>query len=321
MISHVRRAALVLSLFGAVTQALADAPEVLRNQVAGYYRHAVGDAVVTALHDGQIKLDTKLLKGASPQRKAELLARMFRDNPTPTAVNAFLVHLGGKLVLVDAGAGKLFGPTLGQVLSNLKAAGYEPSQVDAVLLTHLHGDHVGGLVAEGQAVFPNATLYVSGLEARHWLSPEKQAQAPEGARQFFQMAQDSTAPYAKAGRLKMMELGAEVLPGLKAVMMPGHTPGHTGFMLESKGRKLLIWGDIVHNAAVQFAQPTVTIEFDTDPAKALASRRTVFKWVSKESVPVAGAHLPFPGIGNVRADGQGRYTYVPIDFSPTVVTP
>jgi len=92
-------------------------------------------------------------------------------------------------------------------------------------------------------------------------------------------------------------------------------------MLESKGRKLLIWGDIVHNAAVQFAQPTVTIEFDTDPAKALASRRTVFKWVSKESVPVAGAHLPFPGIGNVRADGQGRYTYVPIDFSPTVVTP
>ena len=169
---------LTLSLLtlGAVPAVHAEAPQV-RTQVPGYQRHMVGQFEVTALYDGRIQLDSKLLKNATPKEISQLLARSFRSSPTPTAVIAFLVNTGKQLVLVDAGAAQLFGPSLGQVHANLKAAGYQPEQVDAVLLTHLHGDHVGGLrTAEGQmAMFaglpqevPGATvnrLCGSGLDA------------------------------------------------------------------------------------------------------------------------------------------------------------
>ena len=96
----------------------------------------------------------------------------------------------------------------------------------------------------------------------------------------------------------------------------GHTPGHTGYLFESQGQKLLVWGDIVHNAAVQFPQPRVTIEFDVEPARALATRMKVFGWTAKEALLVAGMHLPFPGLGHVRADGKGTFAWVPVDFAP-----
>lgn len=305
----------LLSL-AAAAPAQAEAPQVL-TQVPGYYRQVLGAFEVTALYDGQIALDTKLLKNVSPDQVHKLLARMFRTNPTPTAVIAFLVNTGSKLVLVDAGAAKLFGPTLGQVLANLKAAGYDPAQVDAVLLTHLHGDHVGGLLtADGQVAFPNAQVYAGKADADFWLSPEVAAKAPDAAKGFFKMAQDSTAPYVKAGHFATFEGDAEILPGVKPVSEHGHTPGHTGYLFESKGQKLLVWGDVVHNAAVQFPQPKVTIEFDNDPAKALAMRLKLFGWTAKDALLVAGAHLPFPGLGHVRADGKGSYSWVPVDFAP-----
>jgi glyoxylase-like metal-dependent hydrolase (beta-lactamase superfamily II) len=294
----------------------AQVPQV-RTQVPGYYRLALGDYEVTSLYDGEIKLDTKLLKGAKPAEVNKLLARMFRDNPTPTAVIAYLINTGSHLVLVDAGAAKLFGPTLGNVLANLKAAGYDPAQVDTVLLTHLHADHVGGLLTpDGQVAFPKATVHVAKGDADFWLSPEVMAKAPESAKGYFKMAQDSVAPYVKAGHFKTFESAAEIVPGIQSVSENGHTPGHTGYLIESKGKKLLIWGDVVHNAAVQFPQPTVTIEFDSDPKKALSTRLSLFKWTAKDALLVAGMHLPFPGLGHVRAEGKGQYGWVPIDFTP-----
>jgi glyoxylase-like metal-dependent hydrolase (beta-lactamase superfamily II) len=294
----------------------AEAPQV-RTQVPGYYRQMLGAFEVTSLYDGQIALDTKLLKHATPQQIQALLAKMFRTSPTPTAVIAYLVNTGNKLVLIDAGAAKMFGPTLGQVLSNLKAAGYEPAQVDAVLITHMHGDHVGGLLGpDGQAVFPNAKVYADKKDADFWLSAEAMAKAPDAAKGFFKMAQDALAPYQKSGQFVTFDGEPEVLPGVKAIDEHGHTPGHTGYLFESKGQKLLFWGDLVHNAAVQFPQPKVTIEFDSDQAKALATRLKVFGWTAKDALLVAGAHLPFPGVGHVRADGKGSYSWVPVDFAP-----
>jgi glyoxylase-like metal-dependent hydrolase (beta-lactamase superfamily II) len=299
-----------------IPTARAEAPQQ-RTQVPGYYRQMVGAFEITALYDGQILLDTKLLKNVTPKQIQVLLARMFRTTPTPTAVIAFLVNTGDKLVLVDAGAAKLFGPSLGQVLTNLKAAGYDASQIDAVLLTHLHGDHAGGLLGpDGQIAFPNAQVHVAKQDADHWLSADVTAKAPEGMKPFYKMAQDAVAPYVKAGRLVTFEGDAEILPGVRPVAQHGHTPGHTGYLFESKGQKLYVWGDIVHNAAVQFPQPKVTIEFDSDPAKALAARLKVFGWTAKDTLLVAGMHLPFPGLGHVRADGKGAYTWVPIDFAP-----
>jgi glyoxylase-like metal-dependent hydrolase (beta-lactamase superfamily II) len=314
MSSAVQMGLALALLSGSVAQA--EVPQV-RTQVPGYYRMALGDFEVTSLYDGEIKLDAKLLKNAKPADINKLLSRMFRDNPTPTAVIAYLVNTGKHLVLVDAGAAKLFGPTLGNVLSNLKAAGYDPAQVDTVLLTHLHADHVGGLLtAEGQVAFPNATVHAAQADAAFWLDAQTMAKAPESARAFFKMAQDSVAPYVKAGRFKTFEAATEIVPGVKSLSEYGHTPGHSGYLFESKGKKLLIWGDVVHNAAVQFPQPKVTIEFDTDPKQALKTRLSLFKWTAKDALLVAGMHHPFPGVGHVRADGKGQYSWVPIDFSP-----
>lgn len=293
----------------------AEAPAV-KTQVPGYYRHMVGDVEVTALYDGQILLDTAKLRNATPQEMQRLLARLFRDNPTPTAVNAYLLNVGGKLVLVDAGAAGKFGPQLGQVLANLKASGYEPAQVDAVLLTHLHGDHVSGLLTpDGQVAFPNATVHVAKAEADFWLSAEQMNKAPEAMRGFFKMAQDAVAAYRQVDRLKTFDGQKELLPGILSVPMPGHTPGHTGYLVQSKGQRLLIWGDLVHNAAVQLPRPEVTIEFDVDPRQALRMRKDVFKRVVKDGFLVAGMHLPFPGLGHVRDEPKG-YEWVPIDFGP-----
>lgn len=313
--------ALSLMTWAALPAAHAEAPQVV-TQVPGYYRQMIGAFEVTALYDGQINLDGKLLKNSTPEQVQKLLARMFRTNPTPTAVIAFLVNTGNKLVLVDTGAAKVFGPTLGQVLGNLKAAGYDPAQVDTVLLTHLHGDHVGGLLTpDGQPAFPNAQVYAAKADADFWLSPASLANAPEDKKMFFKAPQDATAPYIKAGHFKTFEGTSEIQPGIKPVDEHGHTPGHTGYLFESKGQKLLIWGDVVHNAAVQFPQPKVTIEFDNDQAKALATRMKVFGWTAKDALLVAGAHLPFPGIGHVRAEGKNSYTWVPIDFAPVTPAP
>lgn len=297
--------------------AQAEAPKVL-TQVPGYYRYQLGQFEITALYDGAIELDTKLLHNTTPTDLNRLLSRMFVGNPKmQTAVNAYLINTGKNLVLVDTGASKLFGPTLGFVLQNLKAAGYEPSQVDTVILTHMHPDHIGGLHdAGGQPLFPKAQILVSRADNDFWLSQKVADGAPAKIRPFFKMARDSAAPYLASGQWKTFTDGSVLVPGIMAVKANGHTPGHTAFAAESDGQKLLIWGDLVHAHAVQFARPGVSIEFDTDQKQAIATRRSIMKAMADSKSLVAGMHLPFPGIGHVREDGKGRYSWVPIEFGP-----
>lgn len=312
-------------LLGAATLAaslppLASAAPVARQQtqVPGFYRMALGDLEVTALYDGYVDLAPQLLKGASAEDIQSLLARMFVESSqgVQTAVNAYLINTGSQLVLVDTGAAQCFGPTLGVIQANLQAAGYQAAQVDSVLLTHLHPDHACGLLnGSGQAAFPNATVYVPQGEADHWLNPELAAQAPEAARGFFKMAQDAVAPYLAAGRLKVYGEDGPGIAGVSSVASPGHTPGHSGYLFSSGSSRLLVWGDIVHSHAVQFARPEVSIEFDVDSARAIASRQKLLAETARERLWVAGAHLPFPGIGHVRAEGQG-YAWVPVEYGP-----
>jgi len=293
-------------------------PAKQTTQVPGYYRMAVGDFEVTALYDGYIVIDQKLLKGVKEKDVQSLLARMFVENTkgVQTAVNAYLVNTGDHLILVDTGAAKCFGPTLGAIGDNIRAAGYDTSQVDAVLLTHLHGDHACGLVAaDGNAAFPNATVYVAKEEAGFWLSKDVMAMVPQDTQAFFKMAQDSVEPYERAEKLKQFSGGATIVPGVVAVPTPGHTPGHAGYLFSSAGQQLLVWGDIVHSHAIQFARPEVAIEYDTDSKQAIASRKKIFAEVAKQKLWVAGAHLPFPGIGHVRAEKKG-YAWVPVEYAP-----
>jgi len=317
---------LLLAAFASLTVmpplAQAEAPQV-QTQVPGYYRTQLGDFEVTALYDGAIELETKLLKNARPQDLNALLARMFVGNPKmQTAVNAYLINTGKNLVLVDTGAAKLFGPSLGNIAANLKAAGYSLEQVDTVVLTHLHADHMGGLNdAGGQPIFPKARILAAQEDNDFWLSEKVAAAAPEGMQPFFKLSRDSAAPYLAKGQWATFAAGSELVPGIRAIKANGHTPGHTAFAVESKGQKLLIWGDLVHAHAVQFAKPGVSIEFDVDQKQAIATRKAIMKEAAASKVLVGGMHLPFPGLGHVRAEGKGSYAWVPVEFAPLPARP
>ncbi len=295
------------------------APVAKQNtQVPGYYRMALGDFEVTALYDGFNLINNKLLKGASAETIQSLQARQFLDssNGVQTAVNAFLINTGEHLVLVDSGAGKCLTDNLGNVQRDIEAAGYTLEQVDTLLLTHMHPDHACGVLdSKGERAFPNATLMLNKAEADYWLDPELLAKAPADKQARLKMIASSAAPYKAAGKLKLFTDGSEVLPGVKDLALHGHTPGHSGYMFTSKGQKLLVWGDVVHSHSIQFAHPQVAIEFDSDAKQAIATRKHVFAEAAAQKFLVAGAHLPFPGIGHVRIRGGG-FAWVPVEFSP-----
>lgn len=308
-------AALVLTAAAAGT-ALAEAPQQ-KTQVPGWYRTMVGDFEVTALYDGYIDLDpAALLKFTRPGEIQRGMDRNFLTGKTiQTSVNGYLVNTGQQLILVDAGAQQMFGPTLGKLADNLKAAGYDPAQVDLVLITHLHADHVGGVLAtDGQPLFPKAQIMLTQPEADFWLSDAKMQAAPKEMQGFFQMAKTAVAPYQAAGRVKFFAPNEQIAPGVKAVAT-GHTPGHSSYLFESKGQKMLVMGDMVHIGAVQFARPEVAMAFDTDNKPAIASRKAMWAQAAKEKWLLAGAHVSFPGLGHVRPEGRG-YAWVPVEYSP-----
>ena len=306
-------AALTLSVT-AVGMAYAAGP-LVKTQAPGYYRMMVGEIEVTALNDGTIGLPVdQLLTDISPAQVKESLQRSFLAAPVETSVNAFLINTGTKLVLIDTGAAGLFGPTLGKLLTHLQAAGYSPEQVDEIYITHLHPDHVGGLVLAGQRAFPNAIVRADRHDTEFWLSKENMDKAPADGKGFFQGAMASLEPYVSAGRLKPFDGDTELVPGVRAIAAHGHTLGHTVYAIESKGEKLVLWGDLMHVAAVQFAQPSVTVRFDTDPKNAAAERKKAFADAAKQGYWVGAAHLAFPGIGHLRAEGSG-YVFVPANYS------
>ena len=294
--------------------ARAEAPMV-KTSAPGYYRMMLGEFEVTALSDGTVALPVdKLLTNTTPGKVDQALKRSFLKPPVETSVNAYLVNTGTKLVLVDTGAAGLFGPTLGKLLANLKAAGYQPEQVDAVLITHMHPDHVGGLVADGKMAFPNATVHADKHDADFWLSPANLDKAPAESKGFFQGAMASLNPYVTAGKFKPFDGNTELLPGIRAQGSRGHTPGHSTYVVESAGQKLVLWGDLMHVAAVQFASPAVTIQFDTDSKAAAVQRQRAYADAAKGGYWVAAAHLSFPGIGHLRAEGKG-YVFVPANYA------
>ena len=297
-----------------VTPVHAAAP-MAKTQAPGYYRITLGDFEVTALADGTVDLPVdKILTHTTPARVDRELAKSYLKSPLETSVNAYLINTGSKLVLVDSGAAGLFGPTLGKLLGNLKAAGYQPEQVDEIYLTHLHPDHVGGLMAGEVLAFPNATVRADRHEADFWLSQANMEQASADSKGFFQGAMVSLNPYLKAGKFKPFDGDTELLPGVHAHASKGHTAGHSSYVIESKGQKLLLIGDLIHVAAVQFDDPSVAIAFDSDPKSAVIERKKAFAEAAREGSLVGGAHLQFPGLGHVRALGKG-YQWVPVNYT------
>ncbi|MBK6472595.1 MAG: MBL fold metallo-hydrolase [Betaproteobacteria bacterium] len=305
--------ALLAATVALTSLAHAEAP-LAQGQAPGWYRMKLGKFEVTALSDGTVKLPVdQLLSNVKAATVQQMLARAYLKAPVETSVNGYLVNTGAKLVLIDTGAAGLFGPTLGKLVANLKASGYQPEQVDEIYITHMHPDHVGGLVADGKPVFPNAVVRADTREGGYWLDAANMDKAPADAKGFFQGAMASLNPYVAAGKLKAFDGETELVPGIRAMPARGHTPGHTVYVVESDGHKLVVWGDLMHVAAVQFAMPQVTIAFDVDAKAAAPQRQKHYADAAKKGYFVAVAHVSFPGIGQLRADGKG-YTWLPANY-------
>lgn len=314
---HARNALGAFILLAFASIAAAAAPQV-KTSAPGYYRMMLGDFEITALSDGTFDLNPEeLLTNTTPARIKSALARAYLKNPIETSVNGYLVNTGSKLVLIDAGSGSFFGPTVGKLAANLKASGYQPEQIDEVYITHMHADHAGGLVSGSAGAytvaFPNAIVRADKRDADFWLNKKTMESAPPDARQFFEAAMAAFGPYI-GEKFKPFDGNTDLVPGIKAVAAYGHTPGHTVYVIESKGQRLVLWGDLIHVGAVQFPEPAVTIKFDTDSKAAFAQRKKAFADAAKRGDWAAAAHLPFPGIGHLRASGKG-YDWVPANYT------
>ncbi len=294
--------------------AFASAPQV-KTQAPGFYRMMLGTTEITVLFDGFFPIKPKELMVPSIPKSEAALARSYQGELVLTSVNAFLVNTGTKLVLIDAGCGAFFGPSFGQLVENLKASGYSPDQVDEVAITHMHSDHLGGIMRDGKAVFPHATIRMDQADADYWLKLSNAEGKQSPIKEMFANSVAAVAPYQAAKQFKPFHGKTEIVPGITALPSYGHTPGHTSYAVESGGKKLLLVGDLLHVEAIQFPDPSVGVGFDTDMKAATTQRVAAFRDAAKAGYLIGAVHLPFPGIGHVSAEKSG-FRYLPIPYGP-----
>lgn len=274
----------------------------------------VGTWKITPLYDGYFDIDQKkLFVGIEPERlQKELevsMQALVSDLTVRTQVLGFLVETGKALILIDTGCGTRCGPDCGFLCDSLQKVGYKPDQVTHILLTHLHGDHFGGLDH-----FPNAALYVDARDVAHFLDPVEQAKANPESRPWYAVAKELLTPFKTKGSLHLFGPGQEILPGVFTIEASGHTPGHTAFLFRSQGQEVLLWGDTVHSAAIQFANPDWYVIYDSDGPKAINSRKRLFAYAVEKKLLVGGAHLPHSGFGTITQE-KDAFIWHPILFS------
>ncbi len=305
-------------------EAEAAAPALKGPQAGGFYRFTIGDAEAVVISDGSLSFQP-IQPTWAPEASKEALEGMLRSAFLPTDrlnldVNTLLIKIGGELVLVDTGAGNLFGPALGKMAERLAAAGAQPTQVTAVVISHAHGDHFGGLLdGAGKPFFPNAAYFASKTEVDYWTGPDpdmSKLRIPQENKKVF-AANAKRYLGAIKDRLNPVSPGQKIVPGLEVVSAPGHTPGHVALLVTSGREALLNAADTVHHHILGFSHPGWTSAFDSDPSMAAETRRKILDRAAADGLRFLGYHLPFPGIGHVRTAKGGAFEWISEPWSWT----
>ena len=263
----------------------------------------VGKAAVWAIADSISERDMSVFGDVDPS----LISLHVPSGKALSSTMTFLIKFGEETILVDAGMGTPSGERASRLGEGLKSIGVTPEEITLILLTHMHVDHIGGLVRHGVKAFPSARVLSSRIEYDFW-TDEKSIELFPNRKAGFEMAREIMGIYGDSSGT--FEFDAEVAPGIKAIDATGHTPGQTAFLLESDGEKMLFWGDIVHAAALQFPRPDMSASYDMDPEKSVAARISYMEKAVAEKLPIAGSHLPFPAIGTVEKDSSGAFVYI-----------
>ena len=276
-----------------LNSSLSEALSIMR--LKDVYTYNVGSVKVSMLSERQGRGNTDILIGATP----EMIAKIAPDKEYPNAINIFLVQTGVENILVDTG----FGLKLEEHLKHFKL---EPKDIHSVLITHMHRDHIGGLLKDGKQRFPNAKVYLDKNEYAYWMDdPQRKASVEHVVNAYKDKLHLFTAGDLNGKSQKLF-------PEVSAIAAYGHTPGHTVYMIESKGEKLLIWGDLTHAMAFQMPYPKVSVTYDVSSSKAAQTREQILRYVSENKISVAGMHIAFPGMGKVSSDAKGGYIFKPL---------
>ncbi|AVO47692.1 MBL fold metallo-hydrolase [Phreatobacter cathodiphilus] len=318
---HSRRDALSLGLGLAATaalpagSALARAPK-LNSQAPYFYRFGFGEAEVSVVSDGPLPLGdpSESFLGVP---KEEIRAMLTRNFLNPTAVtleqNIPVVNFGDRLVLFDTGMGtsQAFGPTTGRLIKSLGEAGIRPGDIDAICCSHAHIDHVGGIVgADGKPLFPNAEVWLAQSDFDFWTD---EAKLGSPLKAFVEHARKNLLPVRD--RIKFFRDGQEFIPGVQAIAAPGHTVGHTIFMISSGGKQFCFMGDLTHHQILLLEKPLMEFAYDSDPKQSAQTRVKLLTMLAEKQVPVMSYHFPWPGFGHLAKAGDGfRYFAEPMQM-------
>lgn len=292
-----------------VRAARADVPKA-SVPAPGFNRFSLGDFEVTTILDGARPGD-----GPHPifgeDQPAEAVAELMESNllPPDRFVNMFtptLINTGNELVLFDTGLGAGARENgLGQLRERLQTSGYSPEDVTIVVITHMHGDHIGGLMEDGAPAFPNARYVMGQAEYDFWTAPERMSGPTEGS---AKLVEANVKPFAE--KTTFVGDGDAVVSGITAVAAFGHTPGHMIYRLESNGRGLMLTADTANHYVASLLRPDWHVRYDADKEMAAATRRTVFDMIATERLPFIGYHMPFPAVGYIEKLDTG-YRFVP----------
>jgi glyoxylase-like metal-dependent hydrolase (beta-lactamase superfamily II) len=287
-------------------------------QAPGFYRYKVGDIEITAINDGFANrpLDGFIRNAELPQVQQALQEAFLPTSQVQIPFTTLVLNRGGRVTLIDTGNGDSGAPTSGTWMRNFRAAGFDPAQVSTIVISHFHGDHINGLrLKDGTAVFPNAEVMVPSAEWAFWMDDARMNQAPEAMRGGFQGVRRVFAPIA--GNVKRFEPGAEVVSGVTAVAAPGHTPGHTTFVVSSGNGTLMIMSDTTNHPALFVRNPDWSAVFDMDGDQARQTRRRMLDMAASERTQVAFYHAPFPATGYIAKEGD-KFRLVPIQWTPAI---